>query len=437
MRAAATAPVEPATWRLLDTGLAIYAAIFLAFYATDAVLALGHMVPALRHPVELFCLMAAPLLLRLHWPDYRRNGFAHTLALWRDHRYVLVPFLGLLVLNFATSLAPHANVAYGGGKAIYILVYRFAMFVGALSAALFLVRRGWRGAIVLMLVVLLGSVLYDVAYPGTFSSVVGRAGGFQENPNQAAIALVMIATLSVRYDRVHATDLLLILGAFIGVFVTLSRGGFFQLTLFLLNYLYFTGRGQRLKQLVLVPAIAAVMVLVAGSLISVLVASSDLFVAENAQRRLATFALSNDNVYETDGSRLELIPLYLSLIDRHPFLGYGAGFSRSMPLGPHNSYLDFWINNGYVGLLLYIWLLVALLVLSWRRQFWPGFAFAQIAIVAGFFTHNVIQLPVFLFLAGSAMGISWGLTAAAPQQRRLDRSTPKAALGPRRAVAAT
>ena len=94
---------------------------------------------------------------------------------------MLVPFLGLITLSFLTSLEPGANVADREGKALFILLYRFAIFITALSTAVLLQRLGWRWLVVGSLLVLLGSIFYDVAYPGTFSTAVGRAGGFQEN----------------------------------------------------------------------------------------------------------------------------------------------------------------------------------------------------------------------------------------------------------------
>ena len=61
--------------RLVDTALSVHVALFIILYSTDAVFALLAQVPILRSPVQLFCLMAVPILLRVHWPDYRRSGY--------------------------------------------------------------------------------------------------------------------------------------------------------------------------------------------------------------------------------------------------------------------------------------------------------------------------------------------------------------------------
>ena len=407
--------------RLVDGVLALHCVCFLVLYATDAALTLDWSI--LRRPVELYVLMVGVIMLRVHWPDYRLHGCKHSFALWRDHRHVILPFFGLVALGILTSLRPAANIAYDEGKAVFILAYRFVQFFAVLSVGVFLVKIGWRRALILVLLVLLGSIFYDTAYPGTFSSVASRAGGFQENPNVAAIALVMMLAMVVRYDRIHLPDLLLILVTFIGLFATLSRGGQLQFLLFLANYLYFTGRGRRLEQLALLPVVVIVMTVVGGFAITYLTSSSEMFSAENAQRRLATFSMDNSTVYATDDARLNLVPQYMMLIDHNMLLGYGSGFSRSLPLGPHNTYLDFWVNNGFLGLLLYVWLLLGMLALTWSRKFWPGFVFVQISLLAGMFTHDVIQLGVFLVLSGLAMSLSWVLDPRRAPSRSAYRST--------------
>ena len=56
-------------------------AVFITLYSTDADFALLTQVHIVRGPVQLFCLMAVPILLRVHWPEYRRNALTRSLAL--------------------------------------------------------------------------------------------------------------------------------------------------------------------------------------------------------------------------------------------------------------------------------------------------------------------------------------------------------------------
>ncbi|MEO1020392.1 MAG: hypothetical protein AAFY56_22285, partial [Pseudomonadota bacterium] len=174
----------------LDTLLAVYAAVFLAFYASDAVLVFTNSWGLISKPVELFILLLLPIVLRVHFPDWRRNNLTRTLSMWGDNNNVLVPFFCIVLLSFLASLLPGSGLAADGGRSLYILVYRFIMFAGALSAAILLFRFGWRYAIILTLCVALGSIFYEVVNPAFFSDSPARAAGFLSNPNQAAITIV-------------------------------------------------------------------------------------------------------------------------------------------------------------------------------------------------------------------------------------------------------
>ena len=392
---------------VLDRLAVAHATVFLCVFATDAALGLERYVAFFQMPIQLFLAMLAPIALRVHLPDLLRHEGRCTIALYRDHRHVLLPFLGLVMLGFATSLLPGAYLEGGSTKEVFILGYRFLMFAGAIVTAVLLWSTRWRLVLRLVLLVYVGSVLWDLAYPGTFSGVGSRASGFARNPNQAALTITLMTLMAVRYARVHALDLAILLLGFLAVFATLSRSGLLIFAVFVLNYLYFTGRGQRLRQLVWIPVAALVLVPLAGFAISSLTGRFEIFGDPNAQRRLATFALSNEAVYATDDVRLSLVPQYLALIDQAPLLGHGTGFSGSLPYGAHNMYLELWVNNGLFGMLLYLWLLLGLFGLAWKRGFPPGMALAQVLTVDGFFNHGSIQMGPVLILAGLAMGLSW------------------------------
>ena len=219
----------------------------------------------------------------------------------------------------------------------------------------------------------------------------------------------MLVAMCVRYDRVYFTDLIILFAGGIAIFLTLSRGGLFTYAIFSLIYLYFTGQGNRIKQLMIAPVVVLITVPIAVFSVDHLVSSSEMFQGENAQRRLQTFSFGSESegVYDTDNIRLGLIPQYLALIDEAPIFGHGSGFSRSMPFRPHNMYLEFWVNNGIISLICYIWFLFGLMILGLQRQYPAGFALAWITIIGGFFAHDIAQYPAFLFSAGFAMSLSW------------------------------
>ena len=327
--------------------------------------------------------------------------------------------LGLVLLSFATSFQPGAYLEGGSTKEVFILGYRLLMFAGAITTAVLLWSTRWRLILRLVLLVFIGSVFYDVAYPGTFAFPSSRAAGFVRNPNLSALTVTLLTLMAVRFARIYALDLLLMLLSFLAVFATLSRSGLLIFAVFVVNYLYFTGRGRRAQQLAWIPIIAFVLVPLAGFAISDLTTRFEIFGDPNAQRRLATFTFSNEAVYASDDVRLSLVPQYLALIDKAPFFGHGTGFSASLPQGPHNMYLEFWVNNGLFSMLLYVWLLLGLFGLAWKRGFPAGMALAQVLAVDGLFNHGSIQMGPVLILAGLAMGLSWcQARGAAPARPR-------------------
>lgn len=384
-----------------------YMIVFLCFFATDAVAGLEKYVAFFQMPIQLFLAMVAVIALRVHLPDLLWHGGRCTIALYGDHCHVLLPFLGLVMLGFITSLQPGTYLEGGSTKEVFIFGYRFLMFAGAITTAVLLWSTRWHLILRLLLLVFVGSVAYELAHPGTFSDVSSRVSGFVRNPNQGALTITLLTLMAVRYTRVHALDLVVLLLGFLAVFATLSRSGQLTFAVFVLNYLYFTGRGRRRQQLVWIPVIVLILVPLAFFAVSALTGEFEIFNDPNAQRRLATFAFSNEAVYESDDIRLSLVPQYLALIDEMPLLGHGAGFSNSLPQGPHNMYLELWVNNGLFGVLLYVWLLLGLFGLAWKRGFPAGMALAQAMAVDGFFNHNTFQTGPFLMLAGLAMGLSW------------------------------
>ena len=391
--------------------LVVLAALFAALFVSEAVEAFEEF-PIFSRPVELCLLMLAPIVARVHLPDFTRNRLRSTIALTTANLHLFLPFLGLILLNFATAILPGTYLPDGDPKPVFILTYRLVIFASAMSLGIFLWPSCWRPILRLVLVVLLASVLWDMAYPATFSLASGRAAGFQRNPNETALALVLLAAMAIEYRRVCLIDLVVLFLAFVGVFGTLSRGGMLMFAIILANYVYFTGRGRRLQQIVLAPAIVIVGIGLTQMTASSLIEWSGMFADSNAQHRLAILSF-DDKVYEADDSRVSIVPYYLALIEQSPIVGHGTGFSSALPLGAHNSYLGYWVNNGIFGLLFFVWFLVSLMVLSWRRGFTPGLVLAQLAMVAGLFFHALLELTSFLVLSGMAAGISWCETVSA------------------------
>ena len=73
---------------------------------------------------------------------------------------------------------------------------------------------------------------------------------------------------------------------------------------------------------------------------------------------------------------------------------------------PHNLYLQQWVNNGIIGILLFCGFLVALFVTFARRAYPRGQALTLIATTGSMFSHNLLDQRPFLILIGLALGYS-------------------------------
>ncbi|MCB0335655.1 MAG: hypothetical protein KDD62_05095, partial [Bdellovibrionales bacterium] len=96
----------------------------------------------------------------------------------------------------------------------------------------------------------------------------------------------------------------------------------------------------------------------------------------------------------------------LEYIDEAAIIGHGTGFVRRLERKPHNVYLQQWLNNGLFGLVAYLGILISALVLFVIRRYPPGIVFISVSLVAGVFSHTIIDQKPFLILLGMMLSIS-------------------------------
>lgn len=103
----------------------------------------------------------------------------------------------------------------------------------------------------------------------------------------------------------------------------------------------------------------------------------------------------------------------LALLKDHPIAGAGlAGYQTALKpyheewrkdvspykleifLYPHNVFLNFWVELGLAGLIIFVWLLVAFGKIAWQKREHP---LAQIALAAmiALFIHGLVDVPYF------------------------------------------
>ena len=343
-------------------------------------------------------------------------------ALFRANVSVLAPLAAVVLCSFASAFVPTALLDQGPR---YVLYPAYNATVVALSMLLPFPdhhRKWMRWYLMLAFVIAAASVFIDVIKPGTFSIVPDRAAGFARNPNGAGFLLVTMCCALIVFDRVRGIDLVVLAVTALGVIATLSRGGMVLLAFVICCYGPCVVRqAMRRGFAVLLTRLVALVVLVYGTYAATSRLMNQRMFSGGGDGRVAML-LGKKRMIGKHESRVELVAESWAMVREHPWLGYGSGYTFSLPEGPHNMYISRWLDNGLVGAVTYLWLLAAATLLFWRRRYLPGVVFMGVVAGEGFFSHNLLEERAFLVLLGVLLAQSFfhasERTAAVPQSRR-------------------
>jgi O-antigen ligase len=244
--------------------------------------------------------------------------------------------------------------------------------------------------------------------------------------------VVMLAIATVDWTRSRTTDMLLWLIAGFAVAATLSRGGMILLAVAFLYYGIVSWRtGPHRYAMNLSILLVAIAVIV--PLYSLTGLGTTVYSAENDHLQLLTGLLGGDTASLTNDSRVALARHFTDLISDRPILGYGTGLAMSYATGPHNMFLTLWLENGIVGLSVYLMALIVCLlhfrmIADSRAQ-----AFCLAVLISSFFSHNLLSSrPMFVTLGLlSAMAVSQGHARSEPAR---SAAAPRLARSPRLAI---
>ena len=330
---------------------------------------------------------------------------SRVIALYLAHPAVLIGLAGIACASFLSAFAPRANWGEGSEYVLFpaydVIVVLFSMLLAFPKHR----QRQFRVYFVIAFVLLMASLLIDATRPGTFSITSDRAAGFARNPNLGAFALVTLCCLIIAYDRVRLRDLVAIVATAVGVLATFSRTGAILLTLLLLCYTGLIASHARQPGRVIVRfAVVALTIAVVAQSAVVLVRRAELFSLSTS--RLAMLTGRRTLLPERDPRRAAL-DVALRLARETPVFGLGSGFTATLPQGPHNIYLQQWINNGVPGLVAYLWLVGSAVVVFWQRRYHTGLVFMGLVLVYGLFSHNVLEDRAFLVPLGVLLTLSY------------------------------
>lgn len=339
----------------------------------------------------------------------------------RSNLSVVFPF-GLLAL-ISLFLGLHPTAYWGDDwKWIFLQSYDYSVFICAMLVpiAVFF-RKHFHSFATVGLLSLLGSIWYEVEYPGTFSTVPNRAAGFPTNSNWSAFAAVMICSMSLRYKggASRIADIIVLGITGLGLYFTLSRSGFVNFMLlgaFYVGATLYENRGE-IRSMITILCSAGALVLSLLIIIPLAANSSNLMAGSKAQNRLIAI-FSGEVVDEGSAAdRLQAAQETMDQINKSPLIGHGTGFNRRLRQTPHNLYLKLWVDSGMFGLMTYLSLLASGFWLFTSRRYRPGQGFILVVTVGSFFSHNVLEERTFLLLFGMASTLS--LYQSAGRARRI------------------
>lgn len=245
----------------------------------------------------------------------------------------------------------------------------------------------------------------------------GRSAGFGE-PNQYAAYLVLMLPLLLCFFFLSKSPFrkLLVLGGYLvglmALVVTGSRGGMISYVLSVLVHFFLLSRNRIIRMGKGVVLVTVLLLLVVAS-----AALAPQQVTEALSRKMDV--RKSRSMYEYTSGRTMILEKGLELFAEHPFLG--NGLNAFMPLliqryrvkaVSHNEYLGYLVNQGIVGLVLF----VALFVSIWRRFFRltryrvdPYWQIIYIGYAAGLAGYMVAMLGVNIYAPAV---LFWMYTAA-------------------------
>ncbi len=402
-------------WRLIGHGYLLY----VAFFVSIVDLALGRIGLMPLQPTIVALLGAGAIggLVILHALRERVWRAALIGVVVRSIGPIAL-YGGMALLSLLLSALPGAYWSEGG-RWIFLLTYGFVLwFCVLLAMSVPILQTAARRGLLLGFLMLSASILYEVFSPGTFSNLTSRASGFAGNSNFGALSmsLLLAALLHYRQREKRVLDLTLIAIAGLAVLATQSRSGLVEYAIVVAVWgLYlFTDRSFSVKEALRLGGLGLLMFVLLALVLTFFIKQGGLFAGESSRlsRMLAGKSLDDGSGDE----RMQIAFQAIRIIEQSPILGSGTGYTRRMIVPPHNQYLQQWVNNGVLGLGMYVLLQGSALLIFLKRRYPAGVACMLVAVIGSCFSHNVLDQRTFICVFAILLGISAQLVPPVRQE---------------------
>jgi O-antigen ligase len=302
---------------------------------------------------------------------------------------IILPFTLLMVVELISCYFPYANSSYHQGRWLFYPEYQFCMFFMAFFIAESNISRViWKRGMILGYLVFVCTIFIDVFHPMTFSILNYRAAGLGLNPNITAEIIAMYLIMILNWSKPLVADAVMLFIGFLAEFATLSREGIVVYLVVLIMYFYSNRKNYRL----LLRFLGTVFVLGFVCIGTIPLTLGHLPMFSIHSDRLAAFLGHNPGSLLTDGNGrvTYAVQAFDTALDK-PIFGYGEGYVSTMINEPHNEYLAIWLEQGILGVCLYLWWLWAVLRKGFVEGNHTGVAMTFSIILYGLFNHNILN----------------------------------------------
>lgn len=256
----------------------------------------------------------------------------------------------------------------------------------------------------------------DMWWPAIFGDPNGRAGGFAQNANVAALLVVTLASLTLS-SRFAPYAVML---AMAGVLLSQSKAGGFAACVLAAAFLF--SKWRTIDRRAVAFAGAIVLVLAGTIVLSPVLNPKPEKIAEAAKAApvapnphgLPVATLDRPvtlekrlevrtSVDESANLRREAFNFFLGVVKEHP-LGLGTGFTNRFITGPHNAFLKLAADNGIMAALLLFALLASI---TWRALVARSpmlISLASVSWIAAMLYHTFMVDPIVLPALAIALG---------------------------------
>jgi O-antigen ligase len=278
-----------------------------------------------------------------------------------------------------------------------------------------------RRAICLTVFINIFNLIYETTYPLAFSGLntSGRASGFYLDPNKCGCSLILALIFGIGVIKPKYRIFYLLIITF-GVLLTFSRGALIGLAITTVFFLIkrIIPRSQSIGFL-----LAIVLLITISSFSSEGLIDKDtvmeFFPNETITGRIESFFDPTSRAADNDTSRIDIVTFGWHKFLSNPIFGQGIGYTQEWgQILPHNMYLLFLVEHGFIGPFILISLIFIVTHEACEDVKNIVIPFALFISIWAVFSHNILeeryQMMMFALSAAMARTSKFQQTSTVP-----------------------